>query len=496
MGNQPENFFDLSYIPEGFILQDPCRMKRPVADLLDHLRQRQSDNTVVTFAFKNVLSNGKFVPASYSEVAILAMSKKKLRDGSPPPDSHPTVKPEHLAESDSPSHRPTRPLPPRIPCGAGEHQILASPGPAQSSNTPGTPCSDIYVPNDPIEDTISRAPSEAPVPQASGRNTPAPGAASQLPTPEAEVLAPVQAHLVQAAAADSDATVPPNVTGSIVPPPNGHLFIFPNSQSHGYPTQQSGLNSNTLPPAPPQSWEVYTPPGMMEASGSAPIQPGFGSGSTPQFYYIPNTQGWVQQPLQSAPYPTMQPAPYPAMQPAPYPTMQPAPYPTMQPAPYPNMQPGPYPNMQAGYTITPNAGPLVPTAPIYPSVNSQFDNSLDPLLQTAGTSMMNAISTDPKVAPKPRMKPRVDAPSTKYQDDSNFIHHRAQAHPFSSKIAAGTPALVSPPIKRKRQLSIGDEQPMGKRRHVPRRTDEHFPAATEEDFRTTAKLPRQRKGHS
>ena len=204
---------------------------------------------------------------------------------------------------------------------------------------------------------------------------------------------------MQAAAADLDATISPNVTGSIVPPPNSHLFIFPNSQSHGYPTQQSGLNSNTLPPAPLQSWEVYTPPGMMEASGSAPIQPGFGSGSTPQFYYIPNTQGWVQQPLQSAPYPTM------------------------QPAPYPNMQPGPYPNMQAGYTIAPNAGPLVPTAPIYPSVNSQFDNSLDPLLQTAGTSMMNAISTDPKVAPKPRMKPRVDAPSTKYQDDSNFIHH-------------------------------------------------------------------------
>jgi len=452
MGNQPEKFFDLSYIPEGFILQDPCRMKRPVAELLDHLRRRQSDNTVVTFAFKNVLANGKLVPASYSEVAILAMSKKKLQDGSPPPNPPPTVKPEQPVESGSPSHsRPTRALPPRIPCGAGEYQITASPAPAQSSSAPGSPCSDIYAPNDLTENIVSRAPSEAPIPQASSPDTPDPEVPSRPPTPEAAVLASVQERLVQAGAAD--VTLPPNASGSIVPPPNGHPFIFPNPQGHGYPMQQFGLNSNALPPAPPQSWEIYTPPGIMQAGGSIPIQPGFASGSTAQFYYIPTNQGWVQQPMQTAQYP----------------------------------------NMQPSYAIPSNIGPFAPTSLGYPSANSQFDTSLDPLLRTAGTSTINAVSMEPKATPRPRAKPRVpDAPPTKYQDDSNFVHHRAQAHPFYSD--AGTPTLMnSPPTKRKRQPSITDEQPLGKRQHVPRRTNEHFPEATEEDIRATAKLPRQRK---
>ena len=452
MGNQPERFFDLAYMPEGFVLQDPCQMKRPVTDLLDHLRQRQSDNTVVTFAFKNVLSNGKFVPASYSEVAVLAMSKKILQDVSPPPESRPIVKPEQLVEeSDNSSNCRSRPLPPRIPCGPSKHQIPASPPPAQSSNAPGSPCSDIYA-TDPNEGVVSRASSEVSVSQAPRPDTPTLELTSRASTPEAGVPASVLEHQSQAAAVDvTMANVPPDALGSIAPPPNGYSFIFPNSQSQGHPMQQFGLNINVLPPAPPQSWEIYTPPGVMQASGLVPIQPGLGSGSTPQVYYFPTAQGWVQQPF----------------------------------------QPAPYPHMPPGYAIPPN-GPFAPT---YPPVNSQLDACLDPLLQTARTSATNPTATGPKPAPKPRMKPRVDAPSTRYQDDSNFIHHRAQAHPFSSKLDTAT-TPVNPPTKRKRQPSITDEQPLGKRQHVPRRENEHFPAATEEDFRITAKLPQQRKGQS
>ncbi|KAH9474716.1 hypothetical protein JR316_0013181 [Psilocybe cubensis] len=76
MGKNPEKFFWPEDIPESFVFRDPTRMSgKEVQSLLAYLRNRQENETVTSFSFRQVLQDGKdgrFIKAKYPlEAALL-----------------------------------------------------------------------------------------------------------------------------------------------------------------------------------------------------------------------------------------------------------------------------------------------------------------------------------------------------------------------------------------------------------------------------------------
>jgi hypothetical protein len=65
IGENPYQFFDRSFVPDGFRIQDPSRMGANVKILLGHLRERQEELGVNAFHFHHILRNNKIEPAEY-----------------------------------------------------------------------------------------------------------------------------------------------------------------------------------------------------------------------------------------------------------------------------------------------------------------------------------------------------------------------------------------------------------------------------------------------
>lgn len=85
MGSYPDDFFHPGDIPNAFVMRDPTRLTGDkVTQLLAHLRNLQSQETVIPFSFRQVLLEDKFVKTSYPSEANLIeqvfLNKNDLTD--------------------------------------------------------------------------------------------------------------------------------------------------------------------------------------------------------------------------------------------------------------------------------------------------------------------------------------------------------------------------------------------------------------------------------
>jgi len=401
-------------------------LKRPVGDLLEHLRKRQSEHGAITFAFKSVLSNGKIIPASYPKAASFAMSNKiegqdVLRTSTPPQSPRDGASDDH---SD------------------GDRDLV------KEKSLEGIPRA---------SEPLSPAPSIAPLRAESVLATSTPSIPTPAIPPATFVFPteqPASANLALAStSASNGSNGPPFWSAANIQQP----YIPPAFLDTPFGTNHTVVKTAPmLPPAPPQSWESYTPPGTGQLQADANSQRLLytpGSGQIPQFYFVSTPQGWLQQPF-------------------------PPSYTSPDGLCFPFSQ-----SQVPAWPPIPN--PLGPAAPVPlapgPTTNPPIDPLIDPTL------VRISVPFPQNVGPKPVTNPPEVASVETHQPDSYVqagqLHLNQSATNLLKKRKRANTTTLEP-------LELA---PLGKRKPVPRKADEHFPAASEDDIRQVSSLHRNRR---